>query len=45
MVLMNLFAGTEWDADIENGLVDTVVGERVGRMEEVTDPYILPCVE
>ena len=24
MVLMNLFAGTEWDADIENGLVDTV---------------------
>ena len=29
MVLMNLFAGSSGDADIENGLVDTV-GEGAG---------------
>ena len=36
MVQMNLFAGQEWDADIENGHVDTGRGEEgvewIGRL-------------
>ena len=37
MVLMNLFAGSNEDADVENRLVDTVGGkERLGPIERRT---------
>ena len=35
MVLMNLFAGQNGDADIEDRLVDTAGNERMGQMERV----------
>ena len=40
MILMNLFAGQERDADVKNRLVDTVREERVGQTERVK----LKCV-
>ena len=46
MVQMNLFAGQNIDANVENGLVDTT-GEEEGRTnrEGSTDMYMLPCVK
>ena len=42
MVLMSLFLqGSNTDADIENGHVDTVGKERVGQIEKVALTYIL----
>ena len=44
--LMNLFAGSSGDADIEKRLVDTV-GQREGGMnsESSMEAYALPCVK
>ena len=44
MVLMNLFAGSNGDADTENRLVDTGVGEGEGEMngESSMETYTLP---
>ena len=46
MVQMNLFAGQNIDANVENGLVDTA-GEEEGRTnrEGSTDMYTLLCVK
>ena len=44
MVLMSLFTGHR-DTDVENGLVDAVGEEGVGRTERVTDIYTLSCVK
>ena len=43
MVLVNLFAGSNGDADIENRLVDTVGKEMVGQMKRVTWKHICCC--
>ena len=44
MVLMNLFQGSNGNADIENRLVDTVGGEDgtnwESNMETYTSPYV-----
>ena len=48
MVLMNLFSGRKGDADIENGLADTVgKGERGTNGDSSIDVciHILPCVK
>ena len=44
MILMNLFAGQERDADIKNRLVDTVRGGEGGtNSESRIETYTLPC--
>ena len=40
IVLMNLFAGQNGDADIEDRLVDTAGNERMGQMERVAWEHI-----
>ena len=46
MVLMNLFAGSSRDADIEKRLVDTVQeGEGGMNRESITETNKLPCVK
>ena len=46
MVQMNLFAGRDRDADVENQWVDTEPGRRVGMNWEFgIDVCALPCVK
>ena len=46
MVQKNLFAGQQWETDIENRLTDMGKGEeRVRYMERVTWKLTVPCVK
>ena len=46
MLQMNLFAGQDRDADIENRAVGVIEGEEDGANWEIgIDIYILPCVK
>ena len=46
MLQMNLFAGQDRDADIENRAVGVIGGEEGGANWEIgIDIYILPCVK
>ena len=45
MVLMNLFAGSNGDADVENRLVNTVRGRRGRDKQSSLEIYTLPCAK
>ena len=42
MVLVNLRAGSNGDADLENRLMGTVGKQMVGQMKSNTETYMLP---
>ena len=45
MVLTNLFAGSNGDADVENRLVNTVRGRRGRDKQSSLEIYTLPCAK